>query len=141
MIHLDLEDARISHADFQTVSPWWKARGGESPSREMLPTLGVIASHHGQPLACCFAYLDATGSGVSQLAWMATNPAYAAIQRGRALNYLLDFLVPHIRELGYWLINATYHHPSIARKLRAHGFVTGDTGLVHQFLNLKTSLA
>lgn len=136
MINLDPDDDRITDQDFATLSPWWETRGGQSPSRVMLPALGVIASHHGQPLACCFAYLDGTGSGVAQLAWMSTNPLYAAIQRGRALTHCLDFLIPHIQDLGYWLINTTYHHPSIIRRLKARGFLTGDTGLTHQFLIL-----
>lgn len=136
MIQLTNKDNRITPEDFHTISPWWVARGGKSPAREELPTLGVLAIHHGQPLACCFAYLDATGSGVSQLAWMATNPSASIITRGNALHIALDFLIPHIRDLGYWLINATYHHPSIARALRAEGFMTGDTGLTHQFFYL-----
>ena len=62
------DDGRVSPAEFSLVSPWWEARGGESPTREMLPGCGAVAEWNGQPIACAFMYLDATGSGVAWLA-------------------------------------------------------------------------
>lgn len=119
--------------DYDTVSPWWTARGGEAPSREMLPTVGGIASCNGQPIACAFMYLDGTGSGVAWLAWMATCPATSAHRVGRALRHLMDFLTAEARRMNYWLVNATFHHPTLVSILKRLGFQTADVGMVQLF--------
>ena len=130
-------DGRISPADYELVSPWWQARGGDAPSREMLPTLGAVASHDGCPLACAFMYLDATGSGVAWLAWVATCPCSNKHRVGRALSNVVKFLVEHAKELNYWLITATYHHPSLVSLLKQVGFIKGDTGMTQLFKKIQ----
>jgi len=134
-VELD-SNGRVSLTDFRVLSPWWEARGGGPPSREMLPSCGAIAEKNGEPVACAFLYLDATGSGVAWLSWLATRPATSAHLTGRALFRILDFLKIHARSLNYWLITASYHHPSLISMLKRLGFKTGDTGMTHLFKTL-----
>ena len=127
------DDGRVSPADFSLVSPWWEARGGESPTREMLPGCGAVAEWNGQPIACAFMYLDATGSGVAWLAWLASRPGTSAHRVGRAFRHLFSFLTDEARRMNYWMVNATYHHPSLISLLKRLGFQTGDVGMVQLF--------
>ena len=136
--NLDPTDGRISPTDYAILAPWWEARGGQAPGRSMFPTLGFIATEHNVPLATASAYLDATGSGVAQIAYAATNPELCTILRARALMAILDFLIPHIRTLGYWLVNASYHHPDILRLLKRRHFTTAESGMENLYLNLET---
>lgn len=137
--NLDPADGRITREDHAIITPWWEARGGQAPGRCMFPTLGFIASGRCKtPLATASAYLDATGSGVAQIAYAATNPEASKILRARALIAILDFLIPHIHSLGYWLINASFHHPDILRLLKRRRFTTAETGMENLYLNLHT---
>lgn len=129
-IHLD---GRITLADYEILRPWWEARGGQAPSREMLPTFGAIAERHGKPFACAFCYLDATGSGVGMLSWLATCPTSPKLLSGRALILLIGFLTQEAKRLNYWLLTATYHHPSAISILRRMGFTAADRGMVQLF--------
>lgn len=127
------DDGRITPEDYELVRPWWEARGGEAPSREMLPTFGALALHHGQPIACAFAYLDATGSGVAMLAWLAACPGTSAHVTGRGMLHLFNFIERHCESLNYWLLMATYHRPSVVSTLKRLGFRPADTGMVQLF--------
>jgi hypothetical protein len=129
-------DGRVSRADFDWVYPWWEARGGESPTREMLPGCGAIAEWNGEPVACAFLYLDATGSGVAWLAWVATKPGTPGKRVVRAFRALFQFLTDFARSMNYWLVNATYHHPSLVSLLKGQGFHVGDVGMVQLFKTL-----
>ena len=129
-------DGRVSRQEFSLVSPWWEARGGESPTREMLPGCGAVAEWNGQPMACAFMYLDATGSGVAWLAWLASKPGSPGKRVARAFKHLFEFLTNFAREMNYWLVNATYHHPSLVSLLKRQGFQTGDVGMVQLFKTL-----
>lgn len=126
-------DGRVCPAEFSRFSQWVQARGGESPSREMLPGCGAVVEHHGQPLACAFLYLDATGSGVAWLAWLATCPATSPHRNGRALRHLIAYLTGLAKSLDYWLVCATYHHPGLLKLLKRQDFSVGDTGMTQLF--------
>lgn len=134
-IDLDL-DGRIARSDYEMIAPWWCSRGGEAPTRETLPTLGAIALWNDKPIATAFMYLDATGSGVAWLAWLATCPHTSAHRVGRAMKHLFDFLTAEATRLNYWLVNATFHHPSLVSILKRLGFRTGDTGMTQLFKKL-----
>lgn len=124
---------RVCPVEFGRFSPWWQARGGDAPTREMLPGCGAVAEHNGTPIACAFLYLDATGSGVAWLAWLATCPGSNAHRAGRAVRHLIAFLGEHARSLHYWLLHATYHHPSLVKLLKRLEFHPGDVGMTQLF--------
>lgn len=127
------DDKRISHTDFALVEPWWTDRGGEAPTREMLPGCGAICERNGQPIACAFMYLDGTGSGVAWLAWLASRPGTNGNHVHRAFKHLFEFLLNFAREMNYWLVNATYHHPGLISLLKREGFRKGDVGMTQLF--------
>ena len=129
-------DGRIHPDDYEMIRPWWEARGGEAPSREMLPCFGVLSLHYGEPIACAFAYLDATGSGVAMLSWLAACPGTSAHTTGRAMLHLFRFIEEHCEGLNYWLLMATYHRPSVVSTLKRLGFQKGDTGMTQLFKKL-----
>jgi hypothetical protein len=129
-------DGRITEEDYELISPWWQARGGDAPARELLPTCGAISEYDGKPIACAFAYLDATGSGVAMLAWMAACPGTSAHKTGRAMLHLLRFMEDHCERLNYGVLMASYGKPSIISTLKRLGFQTGDTGMTQLFKEL-----
>lgn len=138
-IALDPQDRRITAADFAIVAGFYQARGATGPTRHMLPACGFIAeSADRRPLACAFLYLDATGSGVANLAWVASDPAAPIMARGRAVKACLHTCLAVARRLNYWLIMGSFNTPSLIRTLRAHGWHTGDCGTVHLYHNLHT---
>ena len=128
--------ARVDAAEFAGFSPWWTARGGNSPTLEMLPGCGVVVSSDDGPVAVAFMYLDATGSGVAFLAWLATRPGAPPIRAGLALDLAIVHLEDHAKELNYWLVSAVYHHASILGMLGNNGYVSGDTGMTQLFKTL-----
>lgn len=131
---IGLDDSgRVNQADFSVVSGWFRARGGGAPAREMLPTCGAVAEFDGQPAGIGFLYLDATGSGVAWLAWLATNPGLPRIQAGKAAMHLINFLCELAKGMNYWLVMAAYNTPSLNRLLSRKGFATGDRGATLQF--------
>lgn len=129
-------DGKVARATYAEIFPWWTDRGGEAPTRETLPTCGVIVSDRARPIACAFLYLDATGSGVAWLAWLATRPGASAHRAGRAIHHALRFLAAHARSLNYWQMFASYHHPSLISTLKRHGFKVGDTGMTQLFTTI-----
>ena len=126
-------DGRVCPSEFSGFSPWWQARGGDSPTREMLPGCGAVCEHNGKPIACAFLYLDATGSGVAWLAWLATCPATNIHRTARALRHLISYLTGFAKSMDYWLVCATYHHPGLLKMLKRLEFQTGDTGMTQLF--------
>ncbi len=130
------EDGRISHADYAHLAAWWRARAPQAPAREILPTLGVIAEFNGRPISAAFAYLDATGSGVAWLGWMATDPQAPKIRAGLALNRAIEFLQDECGRLNYWLMWATVADPSFIRFLGNRGYTATDRGLCHLFKSI-----
>lgn len=130
-------NGRITPEAYATIAPWWESRGGEAPTLAMLPACSALVSRNGKPIAVAFMYFDATGSGVAWLAWLATCPNESGHATGRAVLLAIDFLAHHARELNYWLLTATYHHPSIIKTLKRCGFLTGDRGMTQLFKPIK----
>jgi hypothetical protein len=141
------DDGRVAEGDYALLEGWWKVRAREAPPRNILPTLGVMASSSSNhqssipnpqspPLAAAFAYLDATGSGVAWVGWMITDPAAPKALAGRAMLRALDFLEKECRRLGYWLGWATVADASFIRFLEARGYTRTDEGLCHLFKTL-----
>ena len=126
-------DGRISHADYAHLCAWWKARAPRAPEREVLPTLGIIAEFNGRPIAVAFAYLDATGSGVAWLGWMATDPQAPKIRAGLALHRALEFLQEECGRLNYWLMWATLGDSSFIRFMENRGYTAAERHLCHLF--------
>lgn len=128
LIPRDTGDGRIREDYYQVIAAFWQGRGSP-PARAVLPTLGVIADE----AACGFLYLDATGSGVSVMAWTATNPKVAAVTRAHAMLQVIEFLERESKALGYHTILCTHQHPSFLRLFQRRGYVPGDTGLTQLF--------
>ena len=130
------DSGRVDQRFYGVFSRWYRARGGNAPTREMLPACGVIVGHPDDPCAAAFLYLDATGSGVALLSWMATRhdlpPAIAHQAVLQAVLYLAD----HARSLDYWTLLAVYACPSLIRQLSAAGFRTMETGAATLYLTL-----
>ena len=131
-------DGRITEADYSILAKWWARRASEAPPRNILPTLGVIASHDDTPLASAFAYLDATGSGVALLAWMITDPDAHTQRVGRALKKSIDFLHLECARLNYWLAWSTVANPSLVSYLQRDGYNAAESNLTHLFKPLPT---
>jgi hypothetical protein len=132
-IAIDPADGRIDPGQYATLKNWWLARAGQAPPRPVLPTLGVISSHHDTPMAACFAYLDATGSGIAILAWHITDPAAHPRHAGRALKHAIRFLEDECARLNYWLAWTATSSPSLASYLAFTGYHKAEQNITHLF--------
>ncbi len=134
-IGIDPDTGRITAADYEAVSPWWIGHGAAAaPPLAILPTAGAIAEDpDGNPIACSFLYLDATGSGAAWLSWTATAPGTPGRLSMAALSSLFTFLADHARSLNYWVIGATFAPPGLVRLCQSLGFHTGDRELTHLY--------
>jgi len=140
LIHTQEGTPRISEADHALILPWWTSRGGAGPSRTVLPGLGVIAElprpgDNPWAVACGFCYLDATGSGMAMLGWLATNPEAMTGTAGRALLEVVRFLENHAQSLNYGGMMGSFS-PELARSLARRGYTHGDTGHTQIFKQL-----
>lgn len=116
------ETGRVSREEYATLEPWWTLRDAYAPPREMLPGMGVVAEHGGQPAACGFIYLDATGSGVAALSWLATRPGLGRMTAYRCLRHVVECLTIDARRMDYWLVTAGFHTRGILGLLESAGF-------------------
>lgn len=131
---IDPETNRLSSEDYAIIAPWWQARGGNAPDSNLFPNVGFIAlTTTGEPIACAFAYIDGSGSGVAMLAWMASNPEFASIETGSAIIELIYFIEKTVHAMGYWCLMGAFNTPSIINHLTSGGFQVGDTGMTHIF--------
>ena len=99
----------------------------------MLPGCGVVVEYEATPMAVAFMYLDAAGSGLAWLAWLATAPGAPPLRAGIAIDMAVTHLETLAKEMHYWLLMATYHHPSLVEMLQRNGFAIGDSGMTQLF--------
>ena len=137
LVKCEAGGGRVDPGEYAMLEPWWKARGGFPPKREMLPGLGAIGLADGVPAAAAFMYLDAAGSGVAQLAWLAMAPDAGKRAAVRSLRAAAGFLLGEARRMNYWLVSATFHHPSLVRFLgKSLGFQTVGIHMSQMFAPL-----
>jgi hypothetical protein len=132
-ILIDPQDGRIEPTEYTTLAKWWTARAGQAPPRTILPTLGAIAHHHGEPVAAAFAYLDATGSGVAIIAWHITDPGAHPRHAGRGLKHAIRFLEDECARLNYWLAWTATSSQSLASYLQATAYQKAEENITHLF--------
>lgn len=93
----------IPVSDYDTIKGWWTRRGTEAPQPILLPEIGVLAEHDGNPVACAFLYQDVSGH-VAMVEWEATNPDAKAMSCLRGLNMVFDFFETFARDYGYTVV-------------------------------------
>lgn len=116
------DPGRISDQDYQLIEGWWSRRGITPPAQPLLPGMGVIVMAGNAPVACCFMYLDATGSGVCQLAWPATALAIGPVRAKKALVYAMQFLIMEARRMDYWCVTTMVHSAGFVPLFEDLGF-------------------
>lgn len=121
---------------YAIISQWWVDRGTVPPPREMMPGAGMLALSDGEPIACGFLYMDFTGSGVGVLAWLGISPRITSRDGVDALRILEDALSAYAKDLGCWVLGATYHSPGIINLLQSAGFEPVRSGLTQLFKTL-----
>jgi hypothetical protein len=130
---IELENGRISPADYAILQQWIAAQHGTPPPITILPTLGVIAFQGQTPIATAFAYLDATGSGVAFIEWIFSNPGAPAFLAGRAVGACIDFLEQQCTKLNYGTLFIATANNRLAQHLPKLGFLHTESGIhLHQ---------
>ena len=124
---------RVAAGEYALFAGWWNSRHGSPPALEMLPGCGVVVEEADGPVAVAFMYLDATGSGVAWLGWMASDPLAGAATACNAVELAVQFLEDHARALNYWLVVASYNRPSLVAAMVRAGFQAGETNFTHLF--------
>lgn len=126
---IELENGRISSADYAILKLWITSQHGTPPPLTILPTLGAFAYSGEKPIACAFAYLDATGSGVAMIEWIFSNPGAPAFLAGRAVGTVIDFLEQQITKLNYGTVFISTANNRLAQHLPTLGFSHTESGV------------
>lgn len=106
------------------IESWWKEHGWTPVHPSLLPSTGFIVWQGLQPLAAGFLYL--TDSKFCVLDWVLSAPKSDRIERGKALDLLLDSLIQAARTNEKSVIFTTVKHPRLIERYKAHGFITTD---------------
>lgn len=106
------------------LSEWWSAHGWTPVHPSLLPANGYIIWEGLQPLASGFLYL--TDSKFCVMEWVLSNPKSDRIERGKALDLLLDSLLQCAKDNGNKMIFSSIKHPKLLERYKAHGFLATD---------------
>jgi hypothetical protein len=109
---------------YSILEEWWKGHGWHPVGPDLLPHTGFIVWQGLQPLAAGFLYL--TDSRFAILDWVLSAPKSDRIERGQALDLLLDSLIQAARDNDKSTIFTTSKHPKLLERYKAKGFVIGD---------------
>lgn len=116
--------------DYSTAFAWWDGHGWEGVPAAVLPKLGMVAVHEGEPVAMAWLYLD-NSTGVAMLEWIVTDPANPAKVSAVGIAHVVRCLREAAKGLGYGVILASCRQDSLVKLLERCGFTTTDRDVTH----------
>lgn len=112
---------------YSIIKGWWLDHGWTPISPDLLPPNGYIVWQGLQPLVSGFLYL--TDSSFAVLDWVLSSPISDRIERGQALDLLLDSLIQTARDHKKTTIFTTSKHSKLLERYKAKGFIVGDNDM------------
>ena len=108
--------------DHATIASWWQRHGAGVVPHSALPQTGCIAyNYEDTPCAAAWLYMD-NSVPFGLLAWPIVNPDVGAIDKFKGLNYCVDWLTVHGKNLGYSSIAAMSAVHSMSRLIEGHDY-------------------
>ncbi len=108
--------------DWDLVSNWWDAHAhGSHLVEPMLPPVGIIIEHDGQPACACWLYM-AVGIGVCWVEHAVSRPGLKLREAKEAFRLAIHALEVIAKSHDYGVMIA-HTLPAIARTLRGFGFM------------------
>lgn len=109
---------------YSILEEWWKGHGWHPVAPDLLPRTGFIVWQGLQPLVAGFMYM--TDSRFAIMDWVLSAPKSDRIERGKALDLLLDSLIQAARDNDKNTIFTTSKHKRLIERYKAKGFIVGD---------------
>ncbi len=122
-----MESRPYSLAQHSILAGWWVAHGYPPVSPEMLPPTGIIIWQGLQPLVAGFLYL--TSSKLCLFEGMISNPESDRIERGRAVDMLIDSVMKLASDNKATAMMIIGNHPKLLKRFINKGFLTGETNM------------
>jgi hypothetical protein len=108
-------------SDFALVSSWWDMHAhGSALVEALLPPVGVVVEHEGNPICACWLYM-AVNVGVCWLEYPVSKPGLTLHEAKDAFHLAIQTLEKAAKDMDYNVMMA-HTLPSIARTMRAFGF-------------------
>jgi len=119
-----------AEADYPMLAGWWRMHEWPALPAAILPKLGIVVEHAGEPVCAAFLYMD-NSVGVCMMEWLTTNPEAPLKQIPTAIRVLIDFLGQRASEMGYGIMLTTCRQAALARVFQKNGFEQTDDSVIH----------
>lgn len=114
--------------DWQTVASWWERTGGVF-AETILPPLGVIVEHEGEPIGAMWCY-ESFGIGVAFLEFPCTKPGIPPGLAWRALSWAEHSIVTILRGKGEIKLVRAFAKARHEKAMGRMGYVVDEPNLI-----------
>lgn len=125
---------RYTSADHAMLANWWVAHKWPIIPEVALPKVGLVIENKGIPV--CAGFLYQTDSVMAWLEFIVSNPACDTMERGQALDLLIEDLSAYAKELGFMSLFTSSNHTRLMERYKEHNFQLSDSGVSHFVRNL-----
>lgn len=117
-------------ADHRLLSTWWKLQDWPTIPQEMLPKTGMIVENDDH-MPICAGFLYKTDSKVCLLEFIIANPLSDTIERGQALDVLIEDLVAQAKKMDFSMVFTMAGNSRLIQRYQEHKFQLTDKGVTH----------
>lgn len=111
--------------DYPVLETWWRIHKWPPPPAHVLSPHGLII----EGKAAGFLYLNEGGLAI--LEFVVANPLCDKLERGKALDLIINGLVEKARQAGKAIIISSITNPSLMKRYEASGAVVGDRNMTN----------
>ncbi len=119
---------------YEAVCGWWTAQKWPTVPLSHLSGTGIVVSHDGKPAAAAWIYK--TDSAYCLLEWIVASPEVRREARASALSALISSAKVAAQLMGFRSMFMTIKHESLAKRIRAQGFVATDSGMTNHVCDI-----
>jgi hypothetical protein len=112
----------ITARDLDTLTKWYEAREKTPPAKELLPNTGYIVYNINSEMPIAAMWIYYTNSAVAMFEELITDPHSERIERGEAIDMLLNFSYDLIKLKGYKVVMALSSNTMLMDRLKRHGY-------------------
>lgn len=117
-------------ADHRMVAAWWEMQGWSVIPQDALPKTGVIVESDDKT-GICAGFLYKTDSNVCLLEFIVANPLSDTMERGQALDLLIEELVERAKQMEFVTVFTMATNARLIDRYQSHKFQVTDRGMTH----------
>lgn len=132
--HMTIE--LIKPSDYPELAAWWTAHKWPPVPISSLPRTGLVVRNPiGVGQAAGFLY--DSGTDISWVEWIVSNPDTSAEQRAECIKLLLEGLELEAKKQGFVFMWTSSKNRHLSKKLMEAGFAEVDVGVSHFIKRIK----